>query len=421
MKSLLKNFFSLGLVQGTNLLAPLLLTPYLVETLGVLNFGIISVAQSLAVFWNIFVDYGFGITAVRQIAQIEDKEKLLADIANKIIISKLILLFVAFIFYVILIYSIPKFREYSSLFLLSYTLVVGQALLPLWFYQASERVAETVKILVLSKIFGIISVFYIVSSFREALYVNFLIGFSNIISSLFLLSKMVKHNGLVLKPISKQAFINQIKQGKTIFFSNVGLSIYTNTTILLLSFFASHATVGMFSIAEKVIQLLRMLLSFLMQTVYARVCTLAEEGYDSVLSLFKKIYPVFWVSIFILCLLINFFSEEISGFFVKNEGQQVISDTASLLKIYAFLPFIVALNMPFYQSLLAYHQDKITSMILVGCSLCSLVLNILLIKCYGVHGAIITNYFIETAVTILLMYFTFHLMPQFYGSNRLHR
>ena len=61
-KVVAQNFLSLFFLQGANYILPLLVLPYLVRVLGAEKFGLVMFAQSLAVFLNVLVDFGFNIT-----------------------------------------------------------------------------------------------------------------------------------------------------------------------------------------------------------------------------------------------------------------------------------------------------------------------------------------------------------------------
>ena len=69
---LFSNFFSLSIIQGTNFLIPLLVMPYVISRIGVSWFGVISVAQVVMVYLSTVSDYGFNLTATRDIALIKD-------------------------------------------------------------------------------------------------------------------------------------------------------------------------------------------------------------------------------------------------------------------------------------------------------------------------------------------------------------
>jgi len=74
-KSLINNFTQFGVFQIISYLVPLITIPYLLRYIGVAKFGIISFAMALIYYFQIIVEYGFGITGIQMIAQSKNNSK----------------------------------------------------------------------------------------------------------------------------------------------------------------------------------------------------------------------------------------------------------------------------------------------------------------------------------------------------------
>ena len=71
MSVLRKNILSLFVLQGANYILPLVTIPYLVRVLGPANFGRIAFAQAFIQYFVMLTDYGFNLSATRDIARAE--------------------------------------------------------------------------------------------------------------------------------------------------------------------------------------------------------------------------------------------------------------------------------------------------------------------------------------------------------------
>ncbi|WP_198597219.1 oligosaccharide flippase family protein, partial [Vibrio splendidus] len=74
-KKLIGNFLSLSGVRIISYLFPLISMPYLIITLGPEKFGLIIFAQTICAYFVLFVDYGFSLSATKDIAKnVDDNE-----------------------------------------------------------------------------------------------------------------------------------------------------------------------------------------------------------------------------------------------------------------------------------------------------------------------------------------------------------
>ncbi|MDV2442027.1 oligosaccharide flippase family protein, partial [Acinetobacter gerneri] len=62
----------MGTLKVLNLILPLVTMPYLIKILGLASYGAIFMAISLLVFFQSIVDYGFDISATRDLAKCSD-------------------------------------------------------------------------------------------------------------------------------------------------------------------------------------------------------------------------------------------------------------------------------------------------------------------------------------------------------------
>ena len=167
------NYISLLLIQGSNFILPLIALPYLVITLGVEKYGLVMIAQSIAIFFTVIVDFGFNISATRQVALIKDDKKKLSQFFWNVYSIKFILIFATFLLLLCLVLFLDKFKPYPLVYLYSFGLVIGQAIFPTWFFQGIEKMKMIMIINLIAKLFFTISIFFFVLNPEDFEFVPF--------------------------------------------------------------------------------------------------------------------------------------------------------------------------------------------------------------------------------------------------------
>lgn len=400
MRILFKNLFSLGFVQAIGILIPIILTPYIVTKVGISNYGIVVTAQGFVLLFNVLTDLGFNVTSVRDIAANKEIKFKLEQIVNNVFFLKIGLLFLSFFFFLLLVAIIPQFRESYIIYILSFTMVLGQALLPIWYFQGIEQINKTVFPVLFGKVLSVIGILYFVRSESDAIFVNLFLGLGTVFSALYLLVSVFKNFHISPVKTNKMKLMGEVKNNLPIFISNVGVFAYSNSSTLLLSFFVRPEIVGLFNIADKIVQLGKSMLLMIHQVTYTRLCALIASSHFEALDFLKNVYKIIWSGVFLLCLTIYLFSYEIVAFFVTDVSQ--ISKASEILKNLSLLLFVISLNMPFYQTLLAFKRDWIAVRVILSCSVLSLLLNFLLLPRYQIQGLVFTMYFVELLVTLFL-------------------
>ena len=95
-KTILENMLSLTGLQFASYILPLITLPYLTWVLGPELFGLTQYAISLITYFQFFTDYGFNLSATRELAIVKEDADKVSRIFNSVMFIKIILCMISF-------------------------------------------------------------------------------------------------------------------------------------------------------------------------------------------------------------------------------------------------------------------------------------------------------------------------------------
>jgi PST family polysaccharide transporter len=159
---------------------------------------------------------------------------------------------------------------------------------------------------------------------------------------------------------------------------------------------------GYFSVAEKILYCIRQILTLFFQATYPQVCSVVKKGKTELKLFFKKFFYPFSFLILLVCLVIFIFADIITLLLVKSYNIQIIN----AIRLFSFVPFIICMNIPAYQTLLAYNLQKTAMFVLVTGAVLNILLNLVLSSFFAMYGTIasviLTELYITTGLYVML-------------------
>ena len=346
VKRLFYNFFSLFTLQLITYMVPLISFPYLVNVLGVERFGLVMFAQSIMVFLNIFVDYGFNLSATREISLYRDDEKKLTEIYSSVLTLKICLLLVSLVVISIAIFYIDRLKNDMAIYYLSFFLVIGESISPIWYFQGIEKMKYITVANALVKLTFILTVFSIVKTRDDYILVPILNGFSVLLGSLYSLILLKVKFHQVFKFQRFSVLKEYFKDSTQYFLSRLSVSIYTSANSIILGLFANNIVVGYYSVADKLYQAMQSLYNPIVQVLYPYI-TKEKDIY-----LFKKIFFSVIILNVICIVFLYFFGEFILNIiFTDGISNESLNIFHILLVANFFVVPSVLLGYPFLGAL----------------------------------------------------------------------
>jgi len=310
-KRLLSNFFSLSVLQGVNYILPLLTLPYLVRVLGVEYFGLLAFATAMIAYFNIITDYGFNLTATRDISIHRENKDKVVEIFSSVMTIKVILMCLSFTLLTVLVFSFEKFSQYWEVYFLTFGTVIGQVLFPIWFFQGMERMKYITYLNILSKSLFTVAIFIFVQEKSDFWVVPLLTSIGFVITGILSLLLIRKKFGVCFKMQKTETIKYYFIDGWHIFLSRIYVNIYTTTNTILLGLFANNTAVGYYAIAEKIVMAIGGLFEPANQTIYPYLAKKYKDNFTHFTQFIKNTAIIFLVVSFSLVLISEYFKDEI--------------------------------------------------------------------------------------------------------------
>ncbi len=333
-----KNLINLSLNQAVNIIATLIYTPILFQTLGAENFGLINLAFSILTLYAIFIRYGYDLNAPVRIAKMTNKHKEISYV-NRIINLRI---FVSMILFLVSIPIILLFFEsnFNKILIFSFTILISESLNPLFFLQGKNKILPQVLLNFLSKSIYVILILIFISGSNDAYLANFFYGLS--ISVFYIIYWIRYFNKSALKDLgfSIKKIISSFKENFIFFISSTSAHFSINSALILLSLFVNDKELGRFTLAYKVAFILRMVPVFFIQSALQQSSKSFIKSKEEYQLYTSKYFNFGLLITFLISILTFIFSDLIIYIFAYER----INYSSNILYILSFIPFLAMLN-----------------------------------------------------------------------------
>jgi PST family polysaccharide transporter len=337
-KRLIENFLSLSVLQIANYILPLVTLPYLVRVLGPEKFGLIAFSQAFIGYFMILTDYGFNLSATRDISINRDDKEKVSEIFSSVMIIKLALMIISLILISVIIFSIEKFRKDWIIYYLTFGMVVGQVLFPVWYFQGMEKMKYITFLNILAKVIFTVAIFVFVNEASDYMYVPLLNSLGFIIAGILGLWIVLRDFEISFKFVGLKELKRQLKEGWYIFTSEISGDIYGRGTTIILGLVSNNTIVGYYSVAERVMKAVTGLSQPFAQALYPYIMRTKFNSFETVFK-YSFIGSLF-ISIFLYL-----FSELIMEFFKVHNKDAFL--TLKILSIALFFTFLNVIKQPY--------------------------------------------------------------------------
>lgn len=320
----------MSILEGVNVLVPLIILPYLLHILGKEIYGLIIFAQATVSYLVILQNFGLNTLAVKEISINRDNKIKLNGIVSSIFVFKGILFFTSFIilWFVISLFSI--FKGHEVLLFLTMYMCLADFIFPKWYFQGIEKMKYITYLSILSKVIILALIFTFIKEKSDYILLPILYGIGVAISGIAGIIVIFKYHKLKFIFPSILQLKNLFNQTLTFFVSDISISIFANSNKVIIGSFLGMAELAYYDLADKIIMVFKHIpLNIVRTAIYPRV---AQTKNIKIINNISKIMGSY--SIFIIILIQIF-----APLLVVTLGGEEMLESANILRIFSISIF----------------------------------------------------------------------------------
>lgn len=310
------------------------------------EFGAVMTAMSTVAIAYVITDYGFNLSATYKISRNRNNKRYINGLISIIFSAKIILIFFA-IAAILIISSLPAYRDFSSIFLCGLGAVAFQAFQPTWLFQGIEKMKIFATYFSLTKILHVLFVYLIVKIPGDGYLVLVSWSLSNFMGLLISFYFVKKEKYKIRLSTAEKAW-KEIKKTSDFFWSRLAIVAYTSASPIIIGAYSLQQA-ALYSTAEQGYKAGQAITSSIGQALYPYMAK--EKNW----KIFKKILILTSLSIILGSMIVGYFSEQIITIIFGS----IYVDSATTLKIMLVTLFVNSLNILLgYPALSAINKIK---------------------------------------------------------------
>lgn len=328
--SLLENTLMLYILQFSSMALGLVTQGYQQRVLGMEMIGTLGAAQYVTNFFQIFIDFGFILSATAKASRSRSDKPELSRILSRVIAAKGI--FIVLSVAVMALFVCPQLENAGEVLVhVFYMLSVAlMALLPDFLYRGLEQMAAITVRAVAIKIFATVMIFLFLRQPSDYYMVPLFTALGNGGALAFVYWHLYRKIGVGFCRVGFREVWEEIKESSQFFASKAAGAINTNLNGILLKQITGSASVGMYTNADKVISVAKSGMSPIADSLYPHM--MKHKNFSIVKKAMLLVYPVILAG----CAVVYIFAEPILTLWLGPDGKEVVAPLRLLLPVAVF-------------------------------------------------------------------------------------
>lgn len=394
-KKSLTNLFHLGAVQATNVLLQLVLIPLVISRVGIEANGYVLTALSLAGFIGIIINYASNQTGPMDVklSMIDTRESV-PSMADIFFIR--LVFFILFVLVALILYAI----NFSfAIFLVGIIpLLFAEVLNPYLFYLGSEKLQYYNIANLLSRTLSLYLVYKALINVGDAPFVNAYVGSAQALGFIILWIQLVrdKRNNIGIVTLSGIRVV--LKNNLPLTVSNMIVHLQQSIFLFGLGLTANPLVLGAYSIADKLIWGVRMILIAFSNAIYPTAIETHYKSFQDWIKFRKQINQVLAILLISVGFILFFMAPYLAIWLTKSSDTLLVT---TFIRWISPVPLVIGLNALNVMELLMKNDFALQLKLSIYVFLFSLVLSLFFLFVIPSSLSILYLLFLESICLIL--------------------
>ena len=263
----------LTVIQLANQLIPLISIPYLASVLGPAGWGRLAIAQSFGLYLTTILEYGFNLSATREIATAPDQEAI-ARITGRVLAAQAGLYLVGALVAALILPRFAIFREDSLLILSTLIWVIPQGISLQWLFQGLDRLPLLATATLAARLLGLAGLFAFVHTPQDLALAQLVQALPALLFLGGAAAILLSQTGLRVPALPE--VWTTLRASFLLFVYRAGVNVHAAAMAFLLGCVAAPEVVGYYAAAERVAKAALSFLDPLTLTLFPRLSALSS-------------------------------------------------------------------------------------------------------------------------------------------------
>ena len=251
----IKNFGYLSALQLFTLFIPLITYPYLIRIIGKEIWGEIIFAQVIISYASLLINFGFDVSATREVSVSRDNSTELSKIVSSVFIAKLFFGLISTVSIILLINLIPLFSYHKLLYLYTFIFCLGDIFFPIYFFLGIEKMKYITFINLFTKLLFLLFIFIFVKDKDDYILVPLFNGLGAAIGGIIAMIIVVKIYNIRISLVNVSAVKNRVRSSINYFITDLSVVLKDRVNLLVIGSFIGFTEVAYYDLGTKIVHI----------------------------------------------------------------------------------------------------------------------------------------------------------------------